>query len=182
LYTELKVDLNAYLATTPPAVKTRTLADLIAFNTANATREMPFFGQETFIRAQATKGLSDPDYLKALATSGDGARATLTRLLTANNVDMLVAPTSGPAWLSDPVNGDQYDGPSASSLPAIAGFPHLTVPMGQVRGLPVGLSFIGPAWSEARLLNAGDAYERVRGPFPKPAYPKSVAADLGPAR
>jgi amidase len=174
LYTELKVDLNAYLATTPPIVKTRTLADLIAFNTANAGKEMPYFGQETFIKAEATKGLSDPAYLKALKDSGDGARATLTRLLTDNVVDILVAPTMGPAWITDPVNGDQYDGPSASTLPAVSGFPHLTVPMGLVSGLPVGLSFIGPAWSEARLLNAGDAFEKARGPFPAPTYQASI--------
>lgn len=178
LYTELKADLNAYLATTPPTVKTRTLAEIIAFNTANASREMPFFGQETFIEAQATKGLDDPDYLQALAISRDGARATLTRLLADNKVAVLVAPTYGPAWLTDPVHGDQYEGPSASGLPAMAGYPHLTVPMGQVMGLPVGLSFVGPPWSEALLLNAGDAYERVRGPLPGPTFAPSVSADL----
>jgi amidase len=182
LYTEFKTDLNAYLATTPPAVKTRTLADVIVFNSANAAREMPFFGQETFIEAQATKGLTDPAYLKALATSRGGARATLTRLMTANNVTMLIAPTYGPAWLTDPVHGDQYEGPSASSLPAMAGFPHLTVPMGQVLGLPVGLSFVGPAWSEAALLNAGDAFEKARGPLPGPRYLSSVEAALDPVR
>ena len=180
LYTELKVDLNAYLASTPASVKTRTLADLIAFNAANAKAEMPFFGQETFIKADATKGLNDPAYVKALAFSRDGARATLTRLLSDNKVAMLVAPTMGPAWLSDPVNGDQYDGPSASSLPAVSGFPHLTVPMGQVSGLPVGLSFIGPAWSEAALLNAGDVFEAVRGPLPGPRSVSSVAAAVDP--
>jgi amidase len=174
LHTELKVDLNAYLATTAKAVRTRTLADLIAFNIANADTEMRYFGQETFIEAEATKGLTDPAYLKALAFSQSAARATLTRLLKDNNVAMLVAPTMGPAWLSDPVNGDQYDGPGASTLPAVSGFPHLTVPMGMVSGLPVGLSFIGPAWSEAALLNAGDAYERARGPFPRPTYRATV--------
>ena len=180
LYTELKADLNAYLATTPASVKTRTLADLIAFNAGNTAREMPFFGQETFIAAEKTKGLGDPDYLKALATSRDGARATLTRLLADNKVAMLVAPTYGPAWLTDPVHGDQYEGPSASSLPAMSGFPHLTVPMGRVTGLPVGLSFIGPAWSEAMLLNAGDAYERVRIPLPGPRYASTVSVVLDP--
>ena len=182
LLTELKVGLNAYLATTPTTVATRTLADVIAFNDANALREMPFFGQDTFIEAQATKGSNDPDYLKALSTSRDGARATLTRLMTDAGAAMLVAPSYGPAWLSDPVNGDQYDGPSASSLPAMAGFPHLTVPMGRVRGLPVGLSFIGPAWSEPALLNAGDAFEAARGPLPAPNYAPSVAAALDPPR
>jgi amidase len=182
LYTELKADLNAYLATTPMTVKTRTLAEIIAFNTANAGREMPFFGQDTFIAAEATKGLDDPDYLKALALSRDGARATLTRLLADNKVAMLVAPTYGPAWLTDPVHGDQYEGPSASGLPAISGYPHLTVPMGQVMGLPVGLSFMGPAWSEAMLLNAGDAYERTRGPLPAPTFAPTVKAQLDPVR
>jgi amidase len=174
LHTELKADLNAYLATTPKSVKTRTLADVIAFNIANAATEMPYFGQETFIEAEATKGLTDPVYLKALKDSGDGARATLTRLLTANNVAMLIAPTMGPAWISDPVNGDQYDGPSASQLPAVSGFPHLTVPMGMVQGLPVGLSFMGPAWSEAALLNAGGVFETARGPLPAPTYRAAI--------
>jgi amidase len=182
LHTELKADLNAYLASTPAAVKTRTLADLIAFNTTNPTLEMPFFSQETFIVSDAAKTLDDPAYRKALTESSTGARETLTRLLTVNSVAMLVAPTMGPAWLSDPVNGDQYDGPSASSLPAVSGFPHLTVPMGFVRGLPVGLSFIGAAWSEAALLNAGDAYESVRGPLPGPTFQPSVKAALDPIR
>ncbi len=181
LLTELKADLNSYLGSTPPGVKTRTLAGLIAFNAANAAREMPFFGQETFVAAEKTMGLDDPDYVKALATSRDGARATLTRLLTDNRVAVLVAPTYGPAWLTDPVHGDQYEGPSASSLPAMSGFPHLTVPMGTVTGLPVGLSFIGAAWSEAALLNAGDAYERVRGPFPAPTYAPTVTVLLDAA-
>jgi len=182
LYTELKVDLNAYLATTPASVKTRTLSDVIAFNRANQDSEMPFFGQETFIVAEATKGLSDPDYLKALAVSRDGARATLTRLLGDYKVAMLVAPTYGPAWPTDPVHGDQYEGPSASGLPAVSGFPHLTVPMAQVMGLPVGLSFMGPAWSEAVLLNAGDAYEQARGPFPAPTFAPTVRAAFDPVR
>ncbi len=143
---------------------------------------MPFFGQETFVAAEQTKGLDDPDYLKALALSRDGARATLTRLMADNGVALLVAPTYGPAWLTDPVHGDQYEGPSASGLPAMSGYPHLTVPMGQVMGLPVGLSFIGPAWSEATLLNAGEAYERLRGTFPAPSFDRTVAAMLDPPR
>lgn len=176
LLTELKADLNAYLAATPPAVKTRTLAQLIAFNKAHAETELALFGQETFIEAEATKGLSDPAYVKALAAAQTGAQATLNRLLTNNRVAILVQPTNGPAWLSDPVNGDQDSGPSASQLPAVAGFPHLTVPMGQVDGLPVGLSFIGPAWSEAVLLNAGDVYEHRRGLLPPPRFAAHATA------
>ena len=183
LLTEFKADLNAYLATTPATVTTRTLAEVIAFNEAKAARELPLFGQDIFLQAQATRGLDDPAYLAALRTSRDGARRTLDRLMRDNRVMILVAPSYGPAWPSDPVHGDQYSGVSASRLPAISGYPHLTVPMGRVRGLPVGLSFIGPAWSEAALLQAGDAYERVRGPLPEPTYRSSVTAvELDPAR
>ncbi len=178
LMTELKADLNAYLVTTPNAVKARTLEDIIAFNVAHADQELALFGQELFITAQATKGLSDPAYLKALSASRDGARATIMRLLNDNHVALLIAPTNGPAWLSDPIQGDQDGGPSVSQLPAVAGFPHLTVPMGQVKGLPVGLSFIGPAWSEAVLLNVGDCYEHARGTLPPPTFLSSDGAKL----
>ncbi|MGZ3305155.1 MAG: amidase, partial [Asticcacaulis sp.] len=150
LMVELKADLNAYLATTPAAVKTRTLADLIAFNTAHAATEMPYFQQELFEDAEKTKGLSDPDYITALAKDRS-SQARIDGLLKDNNVALLIAPTYAPAWLSDPIYGDVYNGPSATSLPATAGYPHLTVPMGAVQGMPVGLSFIGPKWSEAML-------------------------------
>ena len=157
---ELKADLNAYLATTPQTVKTRTLADLIAFDTANAGKEMPFFGQELFEAAQKTTGLADPAYVAASANKA-AAAARIDGLLKDNNVAVLVAPTYAPAWLSDPVYGDIYNGPSATQLPAVAGYPHLTVPMGMIQGLPVGLSFIGTKWSEAELLRAGYAFEQV---------------------
>lgn len=161
LYTELKVDLNAYLASTDPAkVRTRTLADLIAFNKATP-KELEWFGQESFEKAEATKGYDDPEYIKAVA---DGKRLAgpegIDRILKDTGAVAIVAPTTGPAWTIDPLNGDHYGG-SSTTLPAVAGYPHLTVPMGQVGGLPVGLSFIGPAWSEARLLNLGYAYEQA---------------------
>jgi len=171
LHTELKADLNAYLATTPPSVKTRTLADVIAFDSAHAAAEMPFFGQETFVKSDATKGLDDPEYKaareKSLRLAGkEGIEAMLAKA----NAALLVMPTYGAPWFSDPVNGDQYDGPSASELPAVAGTPHLTVPMGLVDGLPVGLSFIGPAFSEAKLLSAGYAYEQLAKARAVPNY------------
>jgi len=160
LYTELKAGLAAYLGSTKAA--SRTLADLIAFNSANADREMPLFGQETFIAAEAMKGLDDPAYRAAKARAKKAAGPDgIDRMLKDANVEALVAPTTGPAWFIDPVNGDQYSGGGAGSLPAVAGYPHLTVPMGGIRGLPVGLSIIGPAWSEARLLAIGAAFERV---------------------
>jgi amidase len=162
LKTELKADLGAYLATTSPSqVPSRSLADLIAFDTAHADREMVLFGQELFEASEATKGLEDPDYRKAKAEAHRLAGPEgIDALLAANKVTALVAPTLGPSWLIDPVLGDRFVGGGAGGPPAIAGYPHLTVPMGLVDGLPVGLSFIGPAWSEARLLGYGYAYEQ----------------------
>jgi amidase len=163
LLTEFKAGIEAYLAATPPArVKTRTLADLIIFDSAHAAQEMPYFGQELFEDAEKTKGLADPAYLKALA---DGRRIAgadgIDKMLKDNNVSALVAPTTGPAWLIDPILKDFSIGGAAGQLAAVAGYPHLTVPMGDVSGLPVGLSFIGPAWSEARLLGLGYAFEQT---------------------
>ncbi len=160
LMTELKADMNVYLASTPSVVKTRTLNDLIAFDKANVDKEMPFFKQELFEDADKTKGLNDADYIAAL-TKDRSSQARIDGLLKDNGVALLVAPTYAPAWLSDPVYGDVYNGPSATSLPATAGYPHLTVPMGEVQGLPVGLSFIGPKWSEVSLLRAGYAFEQT---------------------
>jgi amidase len=189
LLTELKAGLNAYLATTPPAVKTRTLADVIAFNKANADAELALFGQETFEKAEATKGLDDPDYKAARALSfqmaGPGG---IDRMLDANNVVALVFPTDQPAWKIDAVNGDQISGGGAGGLAAVAGYPHLTVPMGAVKQLPVGLSFVGPAWSEARLLALGYAYEQAAkitltpGLLPSVEDTPDIAKHLKPIR
>lgn len=165
LQTELKADLDAYLATTPATVTTRTLAALIAFNDAHAAQEMPLFGQETFLKAEATKGLDDPAYLAARDRLKRRAGPEgIDRLLREKDVIALVGPTSTPAIPIDPVNGDHFGGgPDGGSIAAVAGYPHLTVPMGRVQGLPVGLSFYGPAWSEARLLALGFAFEQARG-------------------
>ncbi len=163
LFTELKADLNSYLASTDPKkVKTRTLADLIAFNKANADREMPLFGQELFEKAELTKGLDDPDYIKARDEAKRMAGTDgIDAILKADKLDVLVGPTLGPAWPIDPVLGDRFVGGGAGGAAAVAGYPHLTVPMGYVRGLPVGLSFVGTAWSEARLLGYGYAFEQA---------------------
>ena len=111
-----------------PTVTTRTLEQVIAFNKANAA-EMPFFGQELFEEAAKTKGLSDPEYRKARAESLKAASEAIDGMLKQANAAVLVTPSYGPAWLSDTVHGDQYGGPSSSQLPAIAGYPNLTVPM-----------------------------------------------------
>ncbi len=161
LHYELKADLNAYLATTPVAVKTRTLSDLIAFNKVHAAEEMPFFGQEYFEAADAKKGLDDAEYIAAAARAKALSQARIDGLLKDHQVAFLVAPTYAAAWKSDPIYGDVYNGPSATTLSATSGYPHLTVSMGFVQGLPVGLSFIGPKWSEADLLKAGYVFEQA---------------------
>jgi amidase len=158
---ELKADLNTYLATTPAAVKTRTLADVIAFNSANAGKEMPYFRQEIFEMAQAKAGLDDPGYIAAVTRSQAISTTRLDGLLKDHDVKFLVAPTYAPAWKSDPIHGDVYNGPSATQLPATSGYPHLTVPMGFVQGMPVGLSFMGGKWSDADLLKAGYVFEQA---------------------
>jgi len=177
LKTELKADLNAYLATTPAAVTARDLDQLIAFNRDHATQEMPFFGQEIFEMAAQTKGLRDPDYVAARAKSLKAASGAIDGMLAAAGAQILVEPTYAEAWLSDPVYGDQYNGPSSSELPAIAGYPNLTVPMGLARGLPVGLSFIATKNGEATVLGAGYAYEQRAKARVAPRY--LAQADVG---
>jgi amidase len=158
LLTEFKAGLNGYLATTPDSVSARTLADLIAFNHAEP-RELAWFGQDLFEQAQATAGPSDPAYLQTLQKARTLAGPDgIDRLLREHRVVALLAPTSGPAWSIDLINGDRSVG-SASLLAAIAGYPHLTVPMGEAAGMPVGLSFFGAAWTEQTLLSLGQAFE-----------------------
>jgi len=180
LYTELKVDMDLYLASTPASVKTRTLDQVIAFNEANKAAEMPFFGQESFYKAQKTKGLSDPEYTQARAKSLRLASVEgIDWMLKQANAEVLVTPTYGTPWLSDPAHGDQFAGPSASELPAVSGYPHLTVPMGLVNGLPAGLSFIGTAYSDGLLLRTGYAYEQASKARVVPQYRATIPADLG---
>ena len=177
LLCELKDGLNAYLAGTPVKGQPATLSALIAFNQAHGDRELGVFGQELFLKAEATKGLDDPAY----RTARDNARRRagpdgIDRLLATSHLDALVAPTGAPAWLIDTIDGD-HDMGSASTLPAVAGYPHLTVPMALVSGLPVGLSFIGPAWSEARLLALGYSFEQANHLTLRPGYHSSLASD-----
>jgi amidase len=175
LLAEFKADLNAYLATTPPTVTTRTLADLIAFNNANAATEMPLFGQDIFEGSQKTKGLDDPEYKKARETSFRMAGPEgIDRLLREHKVEALVGPTVAAAWLIDAVHGDFYPGGGAGTLAAVAGYPHLTVPMGQVKGLPVGLSFMGAKWSDALILSLGYDYEQASRKLMEPRFLPSV--------
>jgi amidase len=160
LMTELKVDMNAYLASTDPTqVPTRTLADLIAFNEAEP-RETVLFRQELFLRAEATTGLEDPAYIAAREASFRAAGPEgIDRMMSTHRVAALIAPTTSRGWTNDPSDEDRAQG-SSSSLAAVAGYPHLTVPMGFDRGMPVGISFIGGKWDDARILSLGYAYEQ----------------------
>ncbi len=167
---EFKHGLNSYLGALPERGQPRTLAALIEFNRAQAAREMPWFGQELLEQAESKGPLTEETYRQALETCQRQARAEgIDAALAAHRLDALVCPTMGPAYLIDWVNGDHYGG-SCTSPPAVAGYPHLTVPAGFVHGLPWGFSFFGAAWSEAKLLAYGYAFERATGARRPPAF------------
>lgn len=158
---ELKRFLSEYLGTTPLTVSTRTLGDVIAFDRLHADSEMRFFGQENFEQAELLTAIPDyrPQWETAVRAAGPEG---IDRLLAANRLDALIAPTAEPAFAVDLVHGDKFPGfNDTTTPPAVAGYPHLTVPIGKLNGLPVGLSFIGAAWSEARLLALGYAFEQL---------------------
>ena len=174
---EFKADINKYLAARGPEQKTRTLKDLISFNERNREREMPFFGQELFIRAEAKGPLTSRAYLTALRknqllTRSQGIDAVMRR----HRLDAMVAPTGGPPWPTDLVSGDHFTG-GYSSASAVAGYPHVTVPAGYVFGLPVGLSFFGGAWSELALIKFAYAFEQATRARRPPKF--TPAAVLG---
>ena len=171
---EFKDGINRYLATRQGSGP-RTLQDLIAFNEREAAREMPFFGQELFIEAQAMGNLNDPKYLegyeRATRLAGrEGIDATLAK----DHLDALVAPTVGPPWTTDLINGDHVLGGGVTTPPAVAGYPHVTVPMGAVHGLPVGVSFVGAAWTEGRLISYAYAFEQSTHAREAPKFPRTV--------
>jgi amidase len=158
---EFKADLNAYLAARGVRGEAATLKDLIAFNERHRDREMPYFGQELFEQAQAKGPLTTAAYRTVLAKGKRLAgRQGIDAALAAGRLDALIAPTGGPAWTTDLLNGDHFTG-GYSSASAIAGYAHVTVPAGQVRGLPVGLSFFAGAWSEPTLFRLAYAYEQA---------------------
>jgi amidase len=158
---EFKADLNKYLASLAPGDHPRTLKDLIDFNERNREREMPYFGQEIFVRAEAKGPLTDPAYLKALRSGKALAQAQgIDAVMSKHNLDALVAPTGGPAWTTDLLNGDHFTGGSSTPA-AVAGYPNVQVPAGYVYGLPVGISFFGRAFTEAKLIRLAYAYEQA---------------------
>lgn len=159
---EFRRDINAYLQASPADLPARSLEGLIAFNREHADRELRWFGQELFeLALQATDAAA---YEQALATARRLSREEgIDKLLADNAVALLVAPTEGPAWTIDLVLGDRWvPGIGIGSIAAVAGYPHLTVPMGHIEGLPVGLSFIGGRWQDHAVLQAGAAFERAR--------------------
>lgn len=178
---EFKADLNAYLGQLKANVAVRSLADVIAFNTKNASRELRYFGQEIMEQAQKKGPLTEKKYLAELAKNrllmrDKGIDTTITK----HRLDAIVAPTQGPAALIDLVNGDGGGGGSFTAPAAVAGYPHVTVPMGFVRGLPVGISFVGRAWSEPTLLKLAYAFEQAAPARKKPTFAATV--DLGDTR
>jgi amidase len=171
---EFRPGLDAYLAAYAPHAPVKTMADVIAFNDKHAAKEMPWFGQEHLIAAQAKPGLEAREYQEALANNLRYAREEgIDQVLREHRLDALVAPTGGPAWLTDYINGDHYGG-SFSSPAAVAGYPHVTVPAGYLRGLPVGISFVGTAWSDAALIGMAYAYEQATRHRRAPGYPASI--------
>ena len=171
---ELKADMAAYLAEFAPDSNLKTLKNIIDFNLQNQQREMPFFAQEHFLRAEAKGGLDSKEYLDALANNLLYSRAEgIDKALKAQTLDALVAPSGGPAWLTDFIKGDASGG-GFSSAAAVAGYPHVTVPAGQVFGLPCGISFVGTAWSEPTLIRLAYAFEQATMHRRAPAFARSV--------
>ena len=158
---ELKADLNAYLARLGPRAPVHTLQEVIEFNENHREQEMPYFGQELFLKSQLKGPLTSQEYLDALKKNRQLARTEgIDAVMDKHKLDALVAPTGGPAWLTDLVAGDHFGGGS-SSFAAVAGYPNINVPAGEVFGLPVGISFFGRAWSEPVLIRIAYAYEQA---------------------
>jgi amidase len=158
---ELKADLNAYLAGLGPGAPVRTLQDIIDFNDRNRQKEMPYFGQDLFVKAQSKGPLTDKEYVDAVAKNHQLARTEgIDALMDKHHLDAIVAPTGGPAWLTDLVTGDHFAGGSSNAA-AVAGYPNINVTAGFLFGLPVGISFFGRAWSEPSLIKLAYSFEQA---------------------
>lgn len=173
LLCEFKAAIADYLATLEPGLP-KTLQELIEFNVANAELELQHFGQETFEEAQAAPALDDPACVAARASATAAARTAIDSVLAASDLDAIIAPTGEPAWLTDLVAGDAFIGPYSAPPAAVAGYPTITLPVGSISGLPVGMSFIGGDRSEARLIALAYALEQALDVRVPPTFPASV--------
>ncbi len=175
---EFKADLAAYLRAHGSPNGMGGLDDLIAFNNGNSGKVMPWFGQEIFIKAAEKGPLTQGEYLDALGKSKRLAREAIDRALENDDLDLIIAPTNGPAWVVDLVNGDNFGtSVSSSTLPAVSGYPNVTLPMGAVHGLPIGLSIFGTAFSEPVLLRAAYAFEQAAQPRRIPQFIPTIAVE-----
>jgi len=171
---EFKADLNAYLASRK-GLKVRTLADLIAFNEQQRDRELPFFGQELFASSEKKGPLTDKPYLAALERNRRmSGPEGIDAVMKAKKLDALLALTLSPTWITDLINGDHYLG-SSSTPAAVAGYPAITVPGGDVNGLPIGVTFFGGAWSEAALIKYAFAFEQATHHRKPPRFPGTIS-------
>jgi amidase len=173
---ELKADLNAYLARLGPNSPVHTLKDIIEFNDRNREKEMPYFGQDLFIKAEAKGPLTEKAYLDALDKNRQLARTEgIDATMDKFHLDAIVAPTGGPAWITDLVNGDHFAGGSSNAA-AVAGYPNINVTAGFVSGLPVGISFFGRAWSEPTLIRLAFAFEQATNARQAPRFLSTIGA------
>lgn len=172
---EFKAGMETWLAGLGESTDLKTLDDLVAWNRANASASMPFFGQEILIAAAEKGGLDSEEYLEAYEKARRLSREEgIDKAMDAHNLDAIIGPTGSPAWVTDLVNGDNFGGVSSSTPAAIAGYPHITVPAGFVHGLPVGISFFGRAWSEPVLLRVAYAYEQATRHRQAPTLPPTL--------
>ena len=176
---ELKAGLNAYLARLGPGAPVRTLKDIIEFNERNREKEMPYFGQDLFIKSEAKGPLTEKEYLDALSKNHQLARTDgIDALMDKHQLDAIVAPTGGPAWITDLINGDHVAGGSSNAA-AVAGYPNINVTAGFISGLPVGISFFGRAWSEPTLIKIAYAFEQFTNARQKPRFLSTIDTRAG---
>jgi amidase len=171
---ELKADLNAYLARLGPGAPVKTLKDIIEFNERNRDKEMPYFGQDMFLKSQTKGSLTEKEYLDAVAKNRQMTRVDgIDAVMDKNRLDAMVAPTGGPAWITDLVTGDHFSGGSSNAA-AVAGYPNINITAGSISGLPVGISFFGRAWSEPTLIKVAYAFEQATKARQAPKFLPSV--------